>query len=105
MLSVLGPPTVSCQGAGGETVGYVLISSSELKFANEAIRKSIAGLFPQAKQTYLEHDSTGAQRYIDEFNISFVPFVIFEKSLQKLRNFPEMFKRRMIKGENPEEVS
>lgn len=79
-----------------EEPGYILISSKGLPHVNTVLRRSIKTLFANARETYLEHNSAGAEKYIKELDIEFVPFVIYDDSIAATDRFSHMVRHKMI---------
>lgn len=79
-----------------EEVTYILISSKDLEHVNTVLRSSIKALFPDSRETFLNYNSEQARKYIEELEIKFVPFVIFDDSIATSDRFFGMVRNKMI---------
>lgn len=81
-------------------VSYMLISSENMKHANNIIHERISAVFPDIKQVLLDCDSEQALQYRNTLNIQFIPFVIYDKSIASTSQFFSMIKQDMIAQSN-----
>jgi hypothetical protein len=79
-----------------KTLEYVLISSQDITHVNDGLRASISTLLPESKEKYLEYNSPQAQAYIDELSVTFIPYVVFDRSIALNDKFFHMVKNNMI---------
>ena len=81
---------------------YTLISSNKLAHVHPFLRRSISILFPNNEETYLEYTDPQAKKYIQELDIKFVPFVIYDESVSSSDSFFHMVKHKMVSKNNIE---
>jgi hypothetical protein len=92
-------PVLTAYAADRESprpVEYTLISSQEISHVNDILRDAISQLLPDAREIYLDYNSPRSHEYINNIDIPYIPYVVFDSSITASSAFFHMAKNNMV---------